>query len=227
MAAGAGRIVVGLGGSACTDGGRGMIEALGGVDAAREQLADVELIAATDVEHPLLGPMGAARVFGPQKGADPDTVLALERRLTEWAAELDAAAGRPISDEPGAGAAGGLGAALLALGGRRESGATIIAEFTHLADDVAAAELVITGEGRFDDQSLHGKVVSALAAEARGTPVLVLAGQVTLEEDALRDAGISGRLRHRRPRRIHPARDRRRGQPADRVGESHGRRTRE
>jgi glycerate kinase len=200
VAAGARRIVVGLGGSACTDGGRGMVEALGAharstrgnsLGAARALLADVEVIAATDVEHPLLGPVGAAQVFGPQKGADPETVVALERRLTEWAAELDAAAGGPISDEPGAGAAGGLGAALLALGGRRESGATIIAEHTHLADDVAAAELVITGEGRFDDQSLHGKVVSALAAEARGTPVVVLAGQVTLTESALRDAGIS------------------------------------
>ena len=108
--------------------------------------------------------MGAARVFGPQKGADPDTVIALERRLTEWAAELNAAAGREVSDEPGAGAAGGIGAGLLALGGRRASGATIIAEHTRLAGDVAAAELVITGEGRFDDQSLRGKVVSALAA---------------------------------------------------------------
>jgi glycerate kinase len=201
VAAGAGRIVVGLGGSSCTDGGRGMIEALtpharsttkNSVGAARELLADVELIAATDVEHPLLGPMGAARVFGPQKGADPDAVQALERRLTEWAAVLDAAAGRPVRDQPGAGAAGGLGAGLLALGGRRESGATVIAEHTHLLDDVAAAQLVITGEGRFDDQSLHGKVVSALAGAARGTPVLVLAGQVTLDEAALRDAGIAG-----------------------------------
>lgn len=191
LAAGATRIVVGLGGSSCTDGGRGMIEALGGLQAARERLADVELIAATDVEHPLLGPMGAARVFGPQKGADPDTVQVLERRLTEWAAELDAAAGRSVSQEKGAGAAGGLGAALLALGGRRESGATVIAEHTHLADDVAAAELVITGEGRFDDQSLHGKVVSALAGVASGTPVLVLAGQVTLDDAALRGAGIA------------------------------------
>ena len=192
LGAGAKRIVVGLGGSSCTDGGRGMVEALGtGLTAARERLADVELIAATDVEHPLLGPMGAARVFGPQKGADADTVLTLERRLTEWAVELDSTAGRPVSEEKGAGAAGGLGAALLALGGRRESGATVIAEHTHLADDVAAAELVITGEGRFDDQSLHGKVVSALSAAARGTPVLVLAGQVTLDDAALRDAGIA------------------------------------
>jgi glycerate 2-kinase len=201
VAAGAGRIVVGLGGSSCTDGGRGMVEALAGraeasaresLQAGRRLLTAVEVVAATDVEHPLLGPMGAARVFGPQKGADPATVEVLERRLTGWAEELDAVAGRPVSREPGAGAAGGLGAAVLALGGRRESGATVIAEHTRLADDVARAELVITGEGRFDDQSLHGKVVSALAGEARGTPVLVLAGQVTLDDAALGEAGIAG-----------------------------------
>ena len=193
LRAGAGRIVVGLGGSACSDGGRGIVEELGGLAAARQLLAEVEIVAATDVEHPLLGPMGAATVFGPQKGADPDTVRVLKRRLSDWAVELNAAAGRSVSDEPGAGAAGGIGAALLALGGRRESGAAIIAEHTRLSDDVAAAQLVITGEGRFDDQSLHGKVVSALAAgaRARGIPVLVLAGQVTLAEDTLADAGIA------------------------------------
>ncbi len=191
-AAGAGRIVVGLGGSGSTDGGRGMVEALGGLTAARNLLDGVELIAASDVEHPLLGPMGAAAVFGPQKGADAETVAVLEERLTAWAEELDAAAGRRVSDDPGAGAAGGIGAALLALGGRRESGAAIIAEHTGLSSDVAAADLVITGEGRFDDQSLHGKVVSALAAGARShrIPVLVLAGQVTLAEPALQEAGI-------------------------------------
>lgn len=191
--AGAGRIVVGLGGSSCTDGGRGIVDELGGLAEARKLLAGLELIAATDVEHPLLGPMGAAQVFGPQKGADPETVLILERRLQDLAADLNAAAGRTISDEAGAGAAGGIGAALLALGGRRESGAAVIAEHTGLADDVAAAELVITGEGRFDDQSLHGKVVSALAqgARARNTPVLVLAGQVTLDDATLRRAGIT------------------------------------
>jgi glycerate 2-kinase len=79
----------------------------------------------------------------------------------------------------------------LALGGRRESGAAVIAEHTGLADDVAAAELIVTGEGRFDDQSLHGKVVSALAAGAGDAPVLVLAGQVTLDRPALRGAGIA------------------------------------
>jgi glycerate kinase len=190
LQAGARRIVVGLGGSACTDGGRGLVDALGGLAAAKARLAGIELIAATDVEHPLLGDMGAAAVFGPQKGADPETVAALEGRLTEWATEL-AAGGSDVRGEPGAGAAGGLGAALLALGARRESGAAVIAEHTALADDVAAAELIITGEGRFDDQSLHGKVVSALAAGARDTPVLVLAGQVTLDGAALHDAGIT------------------------------------
>ena len=219
-----GRIVVGLGGSGCTDGGRALVDALGGLPAARARLAGVELIAATDVEHPLLGPMGAAAVFGPQKGADPATVVLLEARLAEWAAELNAVAGRDVGAEPGAGAAGGIGAALLALGGRSESGAAVIAEHTGLAADVAAAELIITGEGRFDDQSLHGKVVSALAAGARDTPVLVLAGQVTL--DARRAAG---RGHHRRPldrglRRLDSAGDRRCGEPVDRTGAANGRR---
>ena len=191
--AGARRIVVGLGGSGCTDGGRGMVEALGGLTAARTLLDGVELVAASDVEHPLLGPRGAAAVFGPQKGADPATVAVLENRMAAWAEDLTAAAGRPVSDDPGAGAAGGIGAALIALGGRRESGAAIIAEHTGLVDDVAAADLVITGEGRFDDQSLHGKVVSALAsaAHARRIPVVVLAGQVTLDESALAAAGVA------------------------------------
>src|SRR6201996_5560253 len=190
--AGAARLVVGLGGSASTDGGRGLIEELGGLQIARQRLAGVELIAACDVEHPLLGPWGAARVFGPQKGADPDTVAALEERLTQWAGELDAAAGRSVSAESGAGAAGGIGAALLALGGRCESGASIIAEHTRLADDIAAADLVITGEGRFDEQSLHGKVVGALAeaVRPRRVPIVVMDGQVELDRPALRSAGI-------------------------------------
>lgn len=193
LAAGARRVVVGLGGSGCTDGGRGLVDALGGLDAARDRLAGIDVIAATDVEHPLLGPRGAAAVFGPQKGADPATVAVLERRLAAWAVDLAAVAGRDVAAEPGAGAAGGLGAALLALGGRRASGAAVIADVTDLPADVAAADLVITGEGRFDDQSLHGKVVSALTglAAAQGAAVLVLAGQVTLDADALTAAGVT------------------------------------
>ncbi|GBE64795.1 hypothetical protein MFM001_12570 [Mycobacterium sp. MFM001] len=192
LEAGAARIVVGLGGSASTDGGRGLVDELGGLDAARRRLAGVELVAASDVEYPLLGPWGAARVFGPQKGADARTVAELEQRLGTWAVELDAAAGRQVSAEQGAGAAGGIGAALLALGARCESGAAIIAEHTGLADDIAAADLLVTGEGQLDEQSLHGKVVGSLAAAARSRqlPVLVLAGQVCLDDSAQRSAGI-------------------------------------
>ena len=196
LRAGATRIVVGLGGSACTDGGQGMIAELGGLDSARRQLANVELVAASDTEYPLLGPWGAARVFGPQKGADTVTVAALEVRLQAWALILEAVAGRDVSAEPGAAAAGGIGAGLLALGGRCESGAAIIAHHTRLADDLDAAELIVTGEGRFDEQSLHGKVVGFLAdaARPRGVPVIVLAGQVGLDNATVRSAGIMSAL---------------------------------
>lgn len=192
LTAGAERIVVGLGGSACTDGGRGMVDELGGLAVGRRRLADVELIAACDVEYPLLGPWGAARVFGPQKGADAATVAVLESRLAAWATELDAAAGWEVSAASGAGAAGGIGAALLALGGVVESGAQIVARHTDLEAALADADVLITGEGRFDEQSLHGKVVGSLAsaARARELPLLVLAGQIGLDEPALRSAGV-------------------------------------
>jgi glycerate 2-kinase len=196
LRAGARRIVVGLGGSACTDGGQGLIAELGGLEIARQRLADIELIAACDTEYPLVGPWGAARVFGPQKGADTATVAVLEVRLEAWALALEAVAGRDVSSEPGAGAAGGIGAALFALGGRCESGADIIAEHTNLADDLETAEMIVTGEGRFDEQSLHGKVVGWLAGKARplGIPVIVLAGQVELEKSTVRSAGIMAAL---------------------------------
>ena len=192
---GAQAVVVGLGGSGCTDGGRGMFDALGGPAAARRRLGGTRLVAATDVEHPLLGPHGAARVFGPQKGADPATVELLERRMSAWAIELQRFAGAPVAPLPGAGAAGGLGAGLLALGARRESGAALVAAQTGLAAEVAAAEVIITGEGRLDEQSLHGKVVGSVARLARtagrtGVRVLVLAGQVDLPVAAQQAAGF-------------------------------------
>lgn len=192
LAAGARRIVVGLGGSSCTDGGRGMVDELGGLDAGRRRLGGIELIAACDVEYPLLGPWGSARVFGPQKGADPATVAVLESRLAGWATHLDAAAGWAASAASGAGAAGGIGAALLALGGSIESGAQIVARHTGLEAALDDADVLVTGEGRFDQQSLHGKVIGSLAAAARARdiPLLVLAGQVSLDEPALRSAGV-------------------------------------
>jgi glycerate kinase len=196
LEAGAVRIVVGLGGSACTDGGQGMVNELGGLDTARQWLGGVDLIAASDVEYPLLGPWGAARVFAPQKGADTATVAKLEVRLEGWALVLDTVAGRDVSAEPGAGAAGGIGAALLALGARCESGAAIFAELTNFDDDLADADMIVTGEGHFDEQSLHGKVVGEIATAARplGIPVIVLAGQVSVDKSTTRVAGIMSAL---------------------------------
>ena len=123
-------------------------------------------------------------------------MAALEVRLEAWALKLEAVAGRDVSSEPGAAAAGGIGAGLFALGGHFESGAEIIAEHTDLADDLETADMIVTGEGRFDEQSLHGKVVGSLAAAAGplGIPVIVLAGQVSLEKSAVRSSGIMSAL---------------------------------
>jgi glycerate 2-kinase len=196
-------IVVGLGGSATTDGGAGMVRELGAVPVGadgeplpvgggplvntvrlegRVDLRGVRLVAASDVENPLLGRHGAARVFGPQKGADDLAVRRLEKSLTRWADMLAEVAGRDVRDEPGAGAAGGLGAALIALGADVESGAGLVRRLTGLDTALARAQLVITGEGSFDFQSLRGKLVTRVAAAAaeRGTPCVVLAGQVSV-----------------------------------------------
>jgi glycerate kinase len=186
VAAGARRVVVGLGGSATNDGGRGAWESLGGRAPA------AVLVAATDVDNPLLGPNGASAVFGPQKGADRAMVLDLDDRLRLWADEVEAAVGRPgLRDQPGAGAAGGLGFALLALGAERVSGIGVVAEAVGLAEAVGAADLVVTGEGSFDGQSLRGKVPAgvARAAQEAGVPCVVIAGRV---EVGRRDAAAAG-----------------------------------
>ncbi|MDV6275426.1 glycerate kinase [Rhodococcus erythropolis] len=184
LEAGVKTIVVGLGGSCCTDGGRGLVEALGGLEAATAAMTEIELVAATDVEHVLLGEHGAAAVFGPQKGADAEAVAVLEERNAMWAEQLESVTGKGVSDLPGAGAAGGIGAALFALGAQRRSGADVVADRTGQAALLASADLVITGEGKFDHQSLRGKLVTALASAgaAHGVPTLVFAGQVTLDE---------------------------------------------
>lgn len=206
-------IVVGLGGSATTDGGAGMLHALGGapvgdngevlapgggslVDAVRidgtVDLGEVTLIAASDVENPLLGKDGAARVFGPQKGADDLAVRRLERSLSRWADLLAVVADRDVRDVPGAGAAGGLGAALIALGASVESGAGVVRRLTGLDDALDQAQLVVTGEGSFDFQSLRGKLVTRVAGAAseRAVPCLVLAGVVSVGRRRAAAAGV-------------------------------------
>ncbi|MEU5697161.1 glycerate kinase [Actinosynnema sp. NPDC020468] len=159
-------VVIGLGGSATTDGGEGLRETL--------ETPTATLVAASDVENPLLGPHGAARTFGPQKGASPAAVDRLEARLAAMTALA------PVAEVPGAGAAGGLGAALIALGARVVSGAGLVRDLVGLDAALDGVDLAVTGEGSFDWQSLRGKLVTAVAAGAaeRGLPCVVLAGRV-------------------------------------------------
>lgn len=191
-AAGAERIVLGLGGAASADGGRGLLGALaraeglrddddlGFLPALRRAWAPVQLVIATDVDAPLLGPQGA--VLGAATGRGADTARALEERLTTFAGTALAAADLPrkLLVEAGAGAAGGLGFGLLLLGARRVIGAQTVIDAVGLARRMRAADLVVTGEGCFDWQSLRGKVVTGVARTAldTGTPAVVVAGQV-------------------------------------------------
>lgn len=175
-------ITIGLGGSATNDGGRGLLEALGGLESARALLAGRALTIASDVDSPMLGPQGSTAVYGPQKGARPADIPVLEARLSEWVAELATvdAQVRALAMRPGSGAAGGLGFALLALGGVRVPGIEVVAQATDLRGLIATSDLVVTGEGSFDWQSLRGKVVAGVATLASrvGVPVVVIAGQV-------------------------------------------------
>jgi glycerate 2-kinase len=216
---GAKRIVLGLGGVACTDGGAGLVTALGArlldesgaelppggaalarlhrIDAsALQDLSGTEVIAATDVDNPLLGERGAAAVYGPQKGASAEDVTALEDGLARWADVTERTLGRSIRNDPGAGAAGGLGFAALAfLGARMRPGIDLLLDLLSFAGHLPGARLVITGEGALDAQTLHGKapvgVARATAAAAPGVPVLAVAGICSLTADQLRSAGIA------------------------------------
>jgi glycerate kinase len=215
--AGVREVVIGLGGSATNDAGAGMLTALDAapLDAAGyalpyggaalagcvalggvPRLRDVRLVAATDVDNPLTGLYGASSVFGPQKGASREDVLLLDAALERFAAVLEKdLPGCPqgLAGLPGAGAAGGLGAALLALGGRPASGIGLVRELTGLDAALDTADLVITGEGSFDAQSLRGKLVSGVAEAARdrGLPCLVLAGRVTAGRREAAAAGVT------------------------------------
>jgi glycerate kinase len=212
------RVLIGLGGSASTDGGAGLGQALGfrlldrdgqpirpgGIGlidldridraGASPLLRDKELLAACDVDSPLLGRLGAAVTFSPQKGADPPTVGLLERGLARLAqiVERDLQL-PPIESEPGMGAAGGTAFGLAAFGGARlESGVSLVASWVGLDDALDRAQLVITGEGRFDLASLRGKVTGEVLrrAASRQLPCVVLAGSAESEaEQAARELG--------------------------------------
>ena len=203
--AGFGRIIVGLGGSATNDGGAGFARAMGYrfVDASGRDLPEggaalgrlhhlegqthprlirAALTVVCDVRNPLLGPEGATAVYGPQKGARPEDIVFLEEALTRYADVVEAFLGRRVRDIPGAGAAGGLGMAFLAfLDAPIKPGAALVMEKSGFARELAQADLVITGEGRLDDQSAFGKVTHAVgqAARAASVPVAFLVGSVT------------------------------------------------
>jgi glycerate kinase len=201
-------VVIGLGGSATNDGGAGLWAALGaepgellsGGGIGLRSLASVEvpptlpvrLIAATDVDNVLLGLYGASAVYGPQKGADDAAIMALDMALERWADLVEAGTGRPgLRDQAGAGAAGGLGFGLLALGAERVSGIDLVLDAVDFAGRVADADLVVTGEGRYDATSLRGKVVSGVTRVAleAGVPCIVAAGQ---SDVGAREAAANG-----------------------------------
>lgn len=202
------RVVVGLGGSGTNDGGAGLLAALGatsptpldagaaGLDGvqqvdltpARRRLGDVRLVAASDVDNPLTGLFGATKVFGPQKGVTEDRLVAVDT----WLEQLAEAVDRRTSLEKGAGAAGGLGFALLALGATREPGIALVAEAVRLAERAREADLVVTGEGAFDYSSRGGKVPYGVAevAGAALRPCVVVAGQVLVGAREMRALGV-------------------------------------
>lgn len=213
---GAHRIVVGIGGSATNDGGAGMARAFGyrffdrdgdelpegGAALARlaridgqtdPRLVRPSIDVACDVRNPLLGPEGASAVFGPQKGATPEIVRELDAALARYAEVVERFVGRPIRDVPGAGAAGGLGAGLLAfLDARLVSGAQLVLDAVRFERRLDGATLVVTGEGRIDGQSVYGKLTQAVTAAARrrGVRVVAVAGMLGEGHEAMRDAGI-------------------------------------
>ena len=195
--AGVTTITFGIGGSATTDGGRGILEALGAVIGAGgtggvvdlagldARLRSIEFAIACDVSNPLLGPSGAAAVYGPQKGATPEDVAWLDADLAAWADRLDAASGRTERETPGAGAAGGVGFALLSIGGSFRSfallpGVELLMTATDFDARLARADIVITGEGRIDASTAFGKTALGVArrAHASGVPCVAVGGGV-------------------------------------------------
>lgn len=215
---GARRFLIGLGGSATNDAGTGMLAALGvrfldaegrelppggaalaglaALDVAGldPRLAGCAFDIACDVDNPLLGPRGASAVFGPQKGADPAAVAELDAALARWAEVVEASLAVSVRDLPGAGAAGGLGAAMAAfLPARLRRGVEIVAEAVDLRARIRGADLVFTGEGSLDAQTLSGKTPWGVleAARAEGVPVVMFAGRISADAAVLHQHGVT------------------------------------
>jgi len=215
------RLIIGIGGSATNDGGAGMAQALGarlldeegeelpwgGAALARlsqidisgldSRLAECQVITACDVTNPLCGEQGASRVYGPQKGATEEMCQQLDEALANYAEVIKRDLGINVMDMPGVGAAGGLGAGLVAfLGAELISGIEIVSEVVGLTDYLKEASLVFTGEGRIDTQTLFGKTVAGVAAKAKAfhIPVVVIAGELAGDYKELYQHGIDAAL---------------------------------
>lgn len=215
------KIIIGIGGSATNDGGAGMARALGarllaadghelagcGADLAAlekidltaidARLSGVEIIAACDVDNPLHGPHGAAYVYAPQKGASKEQIEILDQGLRNLARVIKRDLGLVVDEMPGAGAAGGLGAGIYAfLGGKLRRGSEVVLEMLDFAGQLRDADLVLTGEGRLDGQTVRGKAPAAVAAAARdaGVPCLALAGALEGEGEIFYEAGFTARF---------------------------------
>ncbi len=210
-------LIVGIGGSATVDGGAGMAQALGarlldkdGKDIPRgggglehldkidvstlySRLSEVTTTVACDVDNPLVGPRGAPAVFGPQKGATPEMVKLLDKYLDKFADIIKRDLGVDVKETPGAGAAGGLGAGLMAfLGAKLKSGIDIVIEASGLNQDVKDAHIVVTGEGKIDRQTIYGKTPIGVAKTAKkhGLPVIAFAGNIGDDSHIVYDNGI-------------------------------------
>jgi len=210
-------IIIGIGGSATNDGGAGMAKALGArflnsngqeiaegggalsdlaaidLSSLDSRLAHVKIEVACDVDNPLIGPKGASAIFGPQKGATPEIVNQLDENLAHYAEIIEKDLGVKIADVPGAGAAGGLGGGLLAfMQAELSRGVDIVMEAAKLSDIIAGADLVITGEGKIDGQTIFGKTPIGVAKTAKkhGVPVIGIAGNVAGDSDAVHEYGI-------------------------------------
>ncbi len=215
---GCNHLIIGIGGSATNDGGMGMAQALGfrfldeegeslgfgggelarlaRIDASSKdpRLEGTTIEVACDVTNPLTGPSGAAHIYGPQKGATPEVVELLDAGLANLDRVLQRDLGKSVGQVPGAGAAGGLGAGLMALlGGRLVSGIELVLDVLEFDDKAKGAQLIITGEGKFDAQSAFGKVPMGVAQRARslGVPVVVVAGSVLPSADVLHGEGVT------------------------------------
>jgi len=216
--AGCRKLIIGIGGSATNDGGAGMAQAVGArltddqgreigpggaalkslakidISALDARLASAEIYMACDVNNPLVGPEGASAVYGPQKGATPEMVTILDDALLHYADVIARALGTDVRDLPGAGAAGGLGAGLRAfLNAQPRMGIALVMEAANFEQYLEAADVVITGEGRIDEQTFFGKVVQGVCrmAKRKGVPVVVLAGEVAHDSDRLHDEGVA------------------------------------